>query len=386
MIHVDKKMIGQIDWLLILLVVGLIAIGLVAIANATADPYQGTEEGLFGILERINPYYVRLQAIWVLAGSVLLVGVVLFDYHLYGELWFYIFLGCTALLILVWAIGGGTGGNTGWFQATIGGDLRQLQPAEFAKLAVIIVLAKQMTKEERPIRKVKELVILLIYLAVPTLLVAASGEYGSAMVYIAIFVGMLFMAGTSLKLIIGLATTGVLSLVPLWMSLSQWRKNRILQVLDPSRVSSDSSYQIDQSKIAIGSGQWSGKGLFREGAISQLDFVPAKHTDFIFSVTAESVGFIGCILIVALYFFLVIRLLMLAMKTTDRFGSLIIVGVASMFAFHIFENIGMNIGIMPIAGIPLPFMSYGGSSMLTNLAAIGLVCNVCMRPQKSYMT
>ena len=139
------------------------------------------------------------------------------------------------------------------------------------------------------------------------------------------------------------------------------------------------------SKIAVGSGQAAGKGLFQEGAISQLDFVPEKHTDFIFSVTAESVGFIGCLLIVVLYFLLILRLFTLSYMVKDRFGSLIIAGVASMFLFHIFENIGMTIGIMPVTGIPLPFMSYGGSNMLANLAAVGLVLNVVKRQQRTVL-
>lgn len=384
MIHLEKKMFGYLDWILLVLVTVLIGIGVVAIANATADPYQGTETGLFGILERINPYYVRLQLIWIGVGLLLMVAVTLLDYHFYGEMWLYVFLGCVALLVLVLLIGGGRSGVKGWFSAEIAGNVRQMQPAEFAKIAIIIVLAKQLSKDPRPMTKVKDLLIVLFFLAVPTGLVAMAQEYGSAMVYLAIFIGMLFMAGTSWKLLVGLATTGILALVPLWQIQPDWRKQRILSYLNPAQVSSDASYQVDQSKMAIGSGQTNGKGLFREGAISQLDFVPAKHTDFIFSSLAESIGFVGCLVVVGLYFLLIIRLLMLAKKSTDKFGSLIIVGVASMFTFHIFENIAMTIGIMPVTGIPLPFMSYGGSAMLTNMMAIGLVCNVCMRPQKTY--
>lgn len=173
--------------------------------------------------------------------------------------------------------------------------------------------------------------------------------------------------------------------VAIYPFLSEFRQERILSFLDPSRDTSGTGYQVRYSKIAVGSGQVTGKGLFQEGAISQLDFVPEKHTDFIFSVTAESVGFVGCMFIIALYFVLILRLFYLAYKVTDRFGSLVIAGVASMLLFHIFENIGMTIGIMPVTGIPLPFLSYGGSSMLANMAAIGFVLNVVKRQQRTVL-
>lgn len=382
MINLEKKMFGRVDWFLFAVVMVICLIGILAILNATADPYASTEEGIFGVLERINPYYARLQAIWIGAGLALMAAAMLFDYRLYGDLWLYIYIGCCALLLLVLVLGGGPSNVRGWFNFQIGDSLRQLQPAEFAKVGLIAVFARLMSRNEKPITRIRDLLLLLGVLAVPVLLVVVAGEYGSAMVYIAIFIGMLFMSGINWKLLVGLFTTAALSLVPLWFLIGEWRQERILSVLDPSRVSSDATYQVDHARLAIGAGQTTGRGLFQEGTISQLGFLPAQHTDFIFSVTAEAVGFVGCLAIVLLYLAVIIRLFMLAGKTTDRFGALIIVGVASMYAFHVFINISMNIGIMPVVGIPLPFMSYGGSAMLTNLAAIGLVMNVRIRPNK----
>ena len=161
------------------------------------------------------------------------------------------------------------------------------------------------------------------------------------------------------------------------------QQNRILTFINPEADPWGEGYHITQSKIAIGSGGLTGKGLFREGTLSQLDYLPAKHTDFIFAVTAESFGFIGAVFVIILYGLLMYRMLYLSSKAKDKLGTLLIIGVFSMFAFHIFENIGMTIGLMPITGVPLPFMSYGGSSFITNSIAIGLVMSVAMRRGKS---
>jgi rod shape determining protein RodA len=170
--------------------------------------------------------------------------------------------------------------------------------------------------------------------------------------------------------------------------LADWQKNRIYSFLGiqtegmTDQQAADNARQATQAKIAIGSGQVSGKGMFSMGGESRLSHIAEKHTDFIFASTAEAVGFIGAMIIILLYFTLIIRTLWLATKAKDDFGALICVGVFAMTLFHIFENIGMNIGVMPITGIPLPFFSYGGSNLLTNMIAFGLVINVSMRRQR----
>jgi len=185
-----------------------------------------------------------------------------------------------------------------------------------------------------------------------------------------------------MKLFAGILMTGAISAVPVWFIIGDDRRNRVLTFLDPSRDTAGAGYQVMHSKIAIGSGQLMGQGLFREGGFSQLDFVPVKSSDFIFSVTAESVGFVGSMVLLALFIMLLMRMLMLSATLTDKFSKLVVAGVLFMMLFHVFENIGMTIGLMPVTGIPLPFISYGGSSMWANLIAMGLVFNVAMRRGK----
>ena len=164
--------------------------------------------------------------------------------------------------------------------------------------------------------------------------------------------------------------------------MKDYQQQRILSFFNPSAQSADATMQVDQAKLAIGSGQFLGKGLFAPGSLSQLNYVPEKHNDFIFAVTVEAFGFLGGLILIILYFLLIGRTFMLALRAKDDFGAYIIVGVAAMTLFHVVENIGMNLGILPVTGIPLPFFSYGGSSMVTNCIAFGMVISVDMRRQR----
>ena len=375
---------GRLDVPLMLITAALTIIGLIAVANATIDPYAVSEgTGIFSVLSRLTSNSFYWQLAWVGVGFVAIVLIQIFDYRVYGELAVYIFGVALALLVLVLFQTAGRGNVTAWF-SWMGGS-RSFQPSEVCKIAIILTLAKHISRHDGPIEKMKDFIPVLIHFAIPFGLVIAQDDVGTALVFLAIFLGMLFVSGLSWKIIAGLGIAGASACVAIWPFLSEFRQDRVLNFLNPARDTSGTGYQVRYSKIAVGSGQLTGKGLFQEGAISQLDFVPEKHTDFIFSVTAESVGFVGCILIIVLYLVLVLRLFYLSYKMQDKFGSLIIAGVASMFLFHIFENIGMTIGLMPVTGIPLPFMSYGGSSMLANLAAVGLVLNVVRHQQKTVL-
>jgi rod shape determining protein RodA len=277
------------------------------------------------------------------------------------------------MLLIVVAIGSVSSGTKGWL--TKG----SIQPSELAKLTMIIVLAKRLSEKPGGIRTVKDMGSTLLMVAIPLFLIYLQPDFGTSLVYIFFTVTMLFLSGTDWKLMVGLVVAGVAAVWPVWTLLPPTQKNRFLALLAPEQVDSSVLYNVKQSTTAVGSGQMTGRGFFSPGSFCQLDYIPAKHTDFIFSITAETWGFIGSVFIIALYAFLLIRLLMLSRRAFDRFGSYIIIGVMAMFAFHVFENIGMTIGIMPCTGIPLPFLSYGGSSMVTNLMAIGLVENVCIR-------
>ena len=368
-----------------ILVLSLCGFGLVAIANARAKPYDGGETGIFALLASLDAHYVSLQAIWIGVGLALMVLVAVIDYKFFGEYWLYIYIATLAVLVMVLLLSEGVEGVKAWFQFAIGDTVRMVQPAEFCKLAIVIVTARLATRDGVPIARIRELLPLFGYLAVPMALVVLQGEMGSVMVYIAVIVGVLFLSGTNWKLLVGLFTTGVVSLIPIWFVLNDFRRERILSFFDPTLVSADARYQVEKSVLAIGSGRMTGKGLFSEDSMNQLSYVPVNHSDMIFSVTAEAIGFWGCLLLILAYVVLIIRLFYLSAKTPDRFGSMLIAGVASMFLFQVFENIAMTMGVMPVTGIPLPFLSYGGSAMLTNLMAIGLVQNVRMRPMKSYL-
>lgn len=375
---------GRLDVPLMLITAALTVIGLIAVANATIDPYAVSEgTGIFSVLSRLTSNSFYWQLAWVGVGLVAIVLIQIFDYRVYGELAVYIFGVALALLVLVLFQTAGRGNVTAWF-SWMGGS-RSFQPSEVCKIAIILTLAKHISRYDGPIVKLKQFLPVLVHFAIPFGLVLAQDDVGTALVFLAIFLGMLFVSGLGWKIIAGMGIAGATACVAIWPFLSEFRQDRVLNFLNPSRDTSGTGYQVRYSKIAVGSGQLTGKGLFQEGAISQLDFVPEKHTDFIFSVTAESVGFVGCLLIIVLYLALVLRLFYLSYKMQDRFGALIIAGVASMFLFHIFENIGMTIGLMPVTGIPLPFMSYGGSNMLANLAAVGLVLNVVRHQQKTVL-
>lgn len=372
---------GKFDWLLFLCLYALIIVGVLAISNATVDPYQEVEgSGFLAQLDRLLTYSTTYQLIWVAVGTVaFFVAFLLLDYRVYGEFALLIYIVANAMLAVVLFLPQVAGINAfvQWMED------RTFQPSELCKVAIIVTLAKHISQREEKITSIKDFIPYFIHFAIPFGLVILQDDYGSAMVFLAIFIGMLFVAGMSWKLFVGLGAAGAAGVVAIFPFLSEFRQNRILDFIDPSRNIDASGHQVYYSKIAVGSGQFFGKGLFEEGNISQLDFVPVKHTDFIFAVTAESVGFVGAMIILALYFFLLVRLFRTSFKTADSFGALIIAGVGSMLLFHIFENIAMTIGLMPVTGIPLPFISYGGSSMLANMLAMGLVFNVNRNQQRS---
>jgi rod shape determining protein RodA len=207
------------------------------------------------------------------------------------------------------------------------------------------------------------------------------------MVLIVIFASMVFIGGIKYKYILIAAGLGIAAIPLAWhFYMDDFQKKRILVLLDPEMDPLGSAYHVNQSIMSVGSGQLTGKlgsgGLLFDNMLSQLDFLPAKDTDFIFSVITEALGFVGGIAIIVLFFMLIMRTMRIARRSRDLLGSYICVGVAAMILFHVFENIGMAMGIMPITGIPLPFVSYGGSSMWTNMVSYGLVLNVGMRRQK----
>ena len=227
----------------------------------------------------------------------------------------------------------------------------------------------------------KSLFVPVLYVGVPILLVFMQPDLGTSLVYIAIFIGMLFVSGIRLRLVRIIATVGVLLMPLAWFVLKDYQKQRILVFMNPDIDPFGSGYHIIQSKIAIGSGTIFGKGLFN-GTQSQLNFLPENHTDFIFSVIGEELGFIGCIFVLILLFMLIYRSIKVAYTCNDHFGMLLATGIGSMLCFEVLVNAGMTMGIMPVTGIPLPFISYGVSALTTNMISIGILLNISMQRKK----
>lgn len=282
------------------------------------------------------------------------------------------------LLVLVLIIGIGreeVGGNS-WINL---GPV-SFQPSEVVKIGYIICFAVQLSRiDGSEINNLQNVLLSLLHVGVILVLILLQPDFGTAMVFVAVFCGMIFVAGISWKYILS-AFLGLGAIVPLmwFFFLKEYQKNRILVFLNPELDPMVSGYQVIQSKIAVGSGGFTGMGLFK-GIQTQLGYIPAKHTDFIFSVAGEELGFLGSLLIIALLFFIVLRCFYIAANAKNSLGRYISVGVGCMFLAQSFENIGMTIGIMPVTGITLPFLSYGGSSILTNMLAIGLVLNVHLK-------
>lgn len=264
------------------------------------------------------------------------------------------------------------------------------QPSEFAKIMLIVTFAGYLSSREGKLYRFRDLLPCFCYVGVPMLLVLVQPDLGTSLVFIAIMFGMLYAAGARPALLAGIMGSGIAVVVGsvwahlkfgTWIPLHDYQLNRLTIFLDPWKDFQGAGYHMIQSQIAIGSSGLTGKGLLR-GSQSIGQFLPIPESDFIFSVLSEQFGFLGAVFLLSLYFVLLYRVLKVSGDARDTFGMLLVVGVASMFGFHILVNVGMTMGIMPVTGLPLPLFSYGGSNMIVNLLALGLVLNVCMRREK----
>lgn len=357
-----KNEFFQFDYILIAVTVICCIFGLIVISSAVHS-FDDSKK------------YIIVQSAAFAIGFVAMICISLIDYDIYGKFAKYIYIGCILSLISVLIFGTGleSNGSKSWIRFGSFG----IQPAEIVKIGFIITFAKHLSMLSN-VNKKKNLLGLILHLIPIVGLIMLQPDFGTTMVFICIFVGMIFVAGLSYKYIFA-AFLGVGFSVPvIWHLLKPYQKDRILVFLNPESDPLGRGYHVIQSKIAIGSGRIFGKGLY-QGTQTQLNYLPVKHTDFIFGVIGEELGLIGCIIVIALLFTLVVRCIYVSNSSKDKFGSYICVGVAFMFMAHIFENIGMCIGLMPVTGIPLPFFSYAGTSLVTNLASIGLVLSVHKR-------
>lgn len=374
------------DFPLLIITYALAIFGVFAITVATYK-YTGETLAVDTILARItSSYYGKRQGLFLLVSPIAILGMMAIPYQFFQRFSGVLYLGSLGFLAMVLAMGATTSGVTGWFSLFSG---YMLQPSEFAKLASILHMAKFFARKENPVENMRDFITMMVLMGAPLLLIFAQGELGTVMVFIAIYGAMMIMSGISLKLIGGMLLAGVTALVPVviyWRATGSYRYDRLLGFFNPEMASSDSVYQATNSKTAIGNGGLRGVGLFKDGTYSALDYVPQDHTDFIFSSIGETMGFIGCAVVMILYLLMIFRLLTLALNTYDKFARLVIVGFMMMIFFHAFYNIGMTIGIMPVMGIPLPFLSYGGSNLIANMGGVGLVLNITLRKPQMRMS
>lgn len=371
-VNFDYRLLRNVDYWLILVTAALILMGLLFIDSA----------GLGSFGTRSHTYK---QAIAVGAGVFALCMILLFDYIEFSRMSVILYILNVAMLALVLMMGKVANTRQGWIEL---GPFH-LQPSEIGKVLFIMTLAHQLAKAEQMNRWV-DMIPPVLHLGPLFALIMLQPDLGSALVFIVVLLAMLYMSGVPgwrLLLLGGVPFSAAVAWVVahlrwgLWIPMGTYQIKRLLVLVNPELEPAGAGYQVLQSKISIGSGGLLGKGIY-QGTQSQLGFLPEQHTDFIFAVIGEELGFIGGGLMLLLFLFLLIRIMVVASKSKDRYGMLLCTGVAAMFGFHVLENIGMTMGVMPVTGIPLPFVSYGGSSMLANIMAIALVQNVYMRRQK----
>ncbi len=361
---INKNYMKTIDFNLIAIVLLLFISGMIMITSATDAHVVGmTRE-------------VRNQGLGFFIGLVAMIVAMSFDYKTFKDFNRFVYILSILIMLTVYIPGLGViqFGARSWIDLGI----LYFQPAEIAKIGFVLTYAHMLEERKDTFTSLQSLIVPMLHLAPFVLLLLLQPDLGTALVFVFIAVGMLFCAGLSYKIILGGIITAAISLPVAYMNMLPHQKQRIDAFLNPNDPNLQGNYQVMQSKITIGSGMFLGRGLFK-GVYHRYDYLPVRETDFIFAVLGEELGFVGGAFIIFLYFLLMMRMLTISIKSKDDYGSLVVIGVVFMFAFQIFENIGMTMGIMPVTGVTLPFLSYGGSSLITSMLAIGIVLNVYMR-------
>ena len=364
-----RKVFFRLDYLFLLAVAVIIGIGLIVL-NSASSHEAGNQ--------------VLKQIISICIGLVVFLISLNFEYNIFSKYYRQIYVFTILMLIAVLIFGHEAGGAKSWFKFPVIGTF---QPSEVAKILLIISYAQFLEDRRGHLNTLWELIQAFMFFVPPVLLILMQPDMGSAMVFLAIMIGMLFMAGANWKWLLGIFGGGLVAGIGYiigiwkfgwWSPLMKHQLNRFLVLFDSTIDRQGVGWNAWQAKIAIGNGGFFGQGI-GSGTQSAGDFLPEQWTDFIFAVLCEELGFIGASVILIMFGVLLYRGIKIAMTSRDFYGSLVAIGVVTMFFFHVFENVGMNIGIMPIAGIPLPFISYGGSAVLANFMGIALLENIYMR-------
>jgi rod shape determining protein RodA len=382
----DRRALKNVDFLFVFILLLLLGASLLILSTASLNVIKS------------QPYfYVKNQAMWVVVGLVIAFIVASIDYQKYRKYSWWIYGFNLALLLAVFFVGTSAKGAQRWIPVT---SSFNIQPSEFAKISIILTFADFLAKRQGKLNRFRDFIPPFLYVAVPMALIFKQPDLGTTLVFVAIFIGMMFVAGANPWKFGGLIVGGLLLAgFAFWLHFStdlpgflkfaqglplpfqDYQLKRLTIFMDPMSDTSGDGYHIIQSIWAIGSGGLWGKG-YRGGTQGQLNFLPEHHTDFIFSVVGEEFGFIGTCTLLFLFAIFLLRAIGIATKSRDPYGMFVCSGIVSMFIFHILVNVGMTSGIMPVTGIPLPLISYGGSAMLTNMISIGLLLSVNIRRQR----
>ncbi len=351
----------DIDWPLLLITLLICAVGILQIYSATRDTIWG------------DAWWK--QILYVFAGLFLMWVIMVVDYHTLLHHVPLMYILSVVALAGTYAIGKTVFGSRRWIPLAGG---FHLQVSEFVKLVIILLVARYLTELKKDELELKEMLKLAGLVVVPTVLVLKQPDLGTSLTYLAVLVAGSFLAGLRWKYIAVIAVVTVLVLPVTYSFLKPYQKARLVSFMDPERDPQGTGYQLIQSQIAVGAGGMFGKGPLK-GTQTQLRFLPVPHTDFIFSAFSEEHGFVGVIMVLSLFFIMIMRIVQNAQTAPDRAGMYICMGVAALLLFHMLVNVGMVVGRMPVTGIPLPFMSAGGSNLWSNFLALGLVNNVRLR-------
>jgi rod shape determining protein RodA len=359
-VGVDRRLLQNVDWLLLVLVVGLVVMSTVTLASLHVDRAGGS--------------VVVRQLLWFVVGLLALTVVASLDYRRLVRAAPGLYLLGLVALVSVFVLGRTVSGARRW---VVLGPV-SIQPSEMFKVCFVLMLVWAITSRwAQPVGKIT-IALTLPIVAVPAVLIIKQPDLGTALLLVPVLGVLLVGAEMRLKLLGGLVLAALSALPPAWLALREYQRERILVFLDPFRDPLGSAYNVIQAKIAIGSGQLMGKGV--AGATqSRLAFLPERHTDFIFAVFAEMWGFVGCLVLLLCYVVLLLRGFDIAATAREPVGRLLALGVTALFAAQVLINVGMVTGLLPVVGIPLPLMSYGGSSMVTSCILLGLLVSVRMR-------
>jgi len=354
------RVLSSIDGGLVLAALLLAAVGLATVHSASS--------------EMVTDFLPR-QLVWVGLGAGLLLLAMAIDYHVLLDFSLVLYVLGLVALVAVLFFGVKRGGARCWFEF----GPWQIQPSEFAKLATALFVARFLAGLNRRVLDFQQIAAAIALVALPMLLIVVEPDMGGAAMFVPLIVGMLLIAGVRVRLLLVAATLILVLGAGVWsFGMKPYQRQRVMTFLQPDTDPLGAGYQVRQSKIAVGSGELLGKG-YMQGTQSQLRFLPARHTDFILSVLAEEWGFLGVATVIGLYILYIVSAARVAMRARDRAGILLVDGLLSVFCFHVLYNSAMVVGFLPITGIPLPFLSYGGSFTLFNFLATGMILGVDLR-------